>query len=188
MSSTNLDHAGGQLHIADSHLHPAAQATAPGYGMEVLAPHTLSTPVDKVSVAVADTVPSGSRVTVDVRGRLPDRTWTEWTPALQWASTTVQVRITLQDNASGQSPTVRGVYVAASVRNTTALAGPYAPAPSTPTSRKEHRKPRPPTTTVTTAATTTRAVNGGRMTDVRRASKRFRIETCPAKMTCAGVR
>ena len=125
-SSTNIDHSAGRLRIANRGMHPAAQAGAPGYGLEVLAPHTLSTLVNRVAAIPTDTVPHGAKVTADVRGQRPDRRWTEWTPStgtLSSPASVVPVRITLQDNASGQSPTVRDLKPAASRTTREGLVG-----------------------------------------------------------------
>ena len=130
-SSTNIDHSAGQLRIANSKMHPAAQATAPGYGMAVLAPHTLATPANHITAIPTDTVPNGARLSIDVRGQLPDRSWTEWTPSgrtLSSSTSVIQARITLQDNTSGQSPTIRDLRLAASRTTSSTVAGPYAPA------------------------------------------------------------
>lgn len=129
-SSTNIEHSAGVLHIADSAVHPAAQAGSPGEGMEVLAPHAVPTPVNHVAAVMADTVPNGAAVTVDVRGQLPDKSWTEWTPSnrnLHSTASIIQVRLTLRDNASGQSPTVANLRLSASRRASSTVDGPYAP-------------------------------------------------------------
>ena len=131
LAATNIAHAGGGAQIANSRLHPAAQAGAPGYGMETLAPRTLSAPVNQVRATISDTVPRGARVSVDVRGQLPGKTWTEWTPGtatLRAPATVVQLRLTLWDNPAGQSPVVRAVQVSAADNTASAVDGPYAPA------------------------------------------------------------
>jgi hypothetical protein len=135
-SSTNIEKSGGQSRIADSRIHPAAQAGAAGYGMELFAAHTLTASVNQVSATLSDTVPNGARVLVDVRGRQAGENWTEWTSTTSASPATfrspvsdVQVRLTLWDNETGQSPTIRGLTVAAALRGTSAAAsGPFAPA------------------------------------------------------------
>jgi hypothetical protein len=92
--------------------------------MEVLAPHALSTPVNQISATVTDTVPTGARVTVEVRGQLADKSWTEWTTALRSTTSVVQARLTLWDNESGQSPTVSGVALRAALSTVAAVAAP----------------------------------------------------------------
>ncbi|HEY4017917.1 MAG TPA: hypothetical protein VGM75_04485 [Pseudonocardiaceae bacterium] len=132
VSSTNIEQSAGAVRIADRRMHPAAQAGAPGYGMEVLTPHPLSTPVNRIRSTVTDTVPSGARVIVEVRGQLSDKSWTEWAPSpttFRSQASVVQVRVTLWDNKSGQSPTVSGLAVATKLgRAPSIVAGPHAPA------------------------------------------------------------
>lgn len=58
------------LVVANARLHPAAAGVDRGYGMEVLPVRSLTTPVDDVTADLADTVPPGATVRVDVRGRI----------------------------------------------------------------------------------------------------------------------
>ena len=131
ISSTNIAHTGGGTQVAASRLHPAAQAGAPGYGMETLAPRTLPTTVNQVRVSVSDTVPRGARVSVDVRGQRSDSSWTEWAATLSEPATTVQLRLTIWDNAAGQSPDIHAVHASAVDNKSSAVDGPYAPAQET---------------------------------------------------------
>jgi hypothetical protein len=130
-SSTNIEHSAGATRVGERLLHPAAQAGATGYGMALLAPHPLSTPVNQIRATVTDTLPRGARVSVDVRGQRADGSWTEWTPStepLRESTSVLQLRLTMWDNTSGQSPEVRAIHVSASDHKSSTVAGPYAPA------------------------------------------------------------
>ncbi|GAA3435150.1 hypothetical protein [Kutzneria kofuensis] len=52
-----------------------------GYAVDLLAVHELATPTDRVDARLSARIPAGAQVDVDVRGRLADRSWTEWTAA-----------------------------------------------------------------------------------------------------------
>jgi hypothetical protein len=86
-----------------------------GYAVDLLAVHELSTPTDRVDARLSARIPAGTQVDVDVRGRLTDRSWTEWTAAgtaLPVAATAVQARITLHGNGAAV-PTVAALRLSA---------------------------------------------------------------------------
>jgi hypothetical protein len=115
------------ISIADARLHPAAAGRNVGYASDLLPATTTSGPVDRITAAVSGQVPSGTQVVVDVRGQRPDAGWTEWQTAngttgtsLGTNVTTVQERITLWGNNSGQTPEIGAVTL-------TGTAAPAAP-------------------------------------------------------------
>ncbi|WP_327238047.1 hypothetical protein OG349_32845 [Streptomyces sp. NBC_01317] len=82
----------------------ATTAGERGYGTQVLAPRTLDRPVNRVRAELSARTPSGARVTVEVRGRSAEGTWTEWREvegttavALPRTVAAVQARLTLWD-------------------------------------------------------------------------------------------
>ncbi|GAA2464457.1 hypothetical protein [Streptomyces macrosporus] len=113
-------HADGALRpTGDGPLDGSARAGG-GHGVQVLAPHTLDRPVDRVWAEPVADVPAGAAITVEVRGRAGTGPWTEWREAgtdettaalLPRAVTTVQVRLTLRD-ATGRLA-VRGLKLSA---------------------------------------------------------------------------
>ncbi|OLL74269.1 hypothetical protein [Pseudonocardia sp. Ae150A_Ps1] len=87
-------------------------------GLLTLEPHTLDAPTREVgSTLVADT-PPGSSATMDVRGRKPGGSWTEWIPAegdraeLPETVREVQGRLVLSSTGTA-SPSVREVTLTA---------------------------------------------------------------------------
>ncbi|MFD5030343.1 hypothetical protein ACFWM0_07960 [Streptomyces sp. NPDC058405] len=99
----NVRYAQGALRIRQQDFHSASAGTEQGYGTQVLAPKKLDRPVNRVRAELSARVPSGARVSVDVRGRAEDGSWTEWREAAGTAAalprtvTTVQARITIWD-------------------------------------------------------------------------------------------
>ncbi|MFG1644208.1 peptidoglycan-binding protein [Amycolatopsis sp. NPDC049252] len=94
-----------------SHIGVADPSWRQGYAIDLLAVHPLGAPADRVDAQVTADTPKGTTVEVDVRGRLANGRWTEWTGAgtrLASAVSAVQARITLQGNGSA-SPTVSAV-------------------------------------------------------------------------------
>lgn len=99
---------------ADGELRLAPSADQEASGQLVDDPVDLAAPAARIDAEVDASIPAGTSVLVDVRGRLtgqgPDA-WTEWVPAgseLPTASDTVQARVTLVGEADA-SPTVREV-------------------------------------------------------------------------------
>nr|BFF17865.1 hypothetical protein GCM10025730_13860 [Promicromonospora thailandica] len=92
----------------------ASPSAVTASGQLVAEPVTLDSPAGAVDAVVDDTVPAGTEVLVDVRGRLPGQgpdAWTEWVPAgsaLPAPSGTVQARVTLVGRQDG-GPAVRAV-------------------------------------------------------------------------------
>ncbi|WP_020666901.1 hypothetical protein [Amycolatopsis nigrescens] len=82
-------------------------------GQLLLPERALDRPVDRIRAEVDAVTPAGSAVHVSVRGRLDERTWTEWQPApavLPRPVRAVQVRIELRSgNPAGASPVVSAV-------------------------------------------------------------------------------
>jgi hypothetical protein len=120
-------HEAGALHLEPSGAGASASASAdrsgsgtrPGTrhevsGQLVAEPTTLVSPASAVTADVDASVPDGTSVLVDVRGRLPGQgpdSWTEWVPAgsaLPAPSETVQARVTLVGE-TGVGPAVRAV-------------------------------------------------------------------------------
>ncbi|MEU4671042.1 hypothetical protein AB0F91_24435 [Amycolatopsis sp. NPDC023774] len=110
----NVFSVSGFLTLADSAWDPV---TARSSGVLVTATRRLGSSVGRVTARVADAVPPGTTVEVDVRGRDTAGDWTEWTPAGQefpFAVQVVQARIALSSTADGVRPTVRSVALTAS--------------------------------------------------------------------------
>jgi hypothetical protein len=140
----DLDQAGSQqvnvavtgtgIGIADQRMRPAASGADRGFASDLLPANMLTSPVDTITSAVTGRVPAGAQVVVDVRGQLSTGGWTEWRTAsadtgarLDATVTTVQERITLWGNASGQAPTVDSVSLTGTASASAATAKP-APA------------------------------------------------------------
>ncbi|MFI5757262.1 hypothetical protein [Streptomyces sp. NPDC051569] len=113
----NVRFAQGELSIRRQDFHAAATGSEEAYGSQVLAPEKLDRPVNRVRAELSARIPSGARVTVDIRGRADDGSWTEWrevesgAAALPRTVSTVQARLTLQDK-DGQTR-VRGLRLTA---------------------------------------------------------------------------
>ncbi len=82
---------------------------------------TLDSAVNRISAQVEASIPEGSEVAVDVRGKRPDGTWSEWTeirpdaPAvLPNRTTTIQPRLVLSGPRGASSPTVDSIELSAS--------------------------------------------------------------------------
>ncbi|WP_051716719.1 hypothetical protein [Streptomyces megasporus] len=111
-----VHHADEALRLTGDAPHDGSAGTGGGHGIQILAPHTLDRPVNRVRAVLAADVPEGADVTVEVRGRRGTGPWTEWREAgadesdaalLPRAVDVVQVRLTLRD-ATGRLA-VRGL-------------------------------------------------------------------------------
>ncbi|UVS78774.1 hypothetical protein [Actinokineospora sp. UTMC 2448] len=110
----NVVHHGGALTLRD----PDVRVEGGSHGYLLLAERVLGGPVNRVSAS------TDGAAEVDVRGKVSDLDWTEWTPAggvLPQAVTTVQVRVTLTGKGARVS---RVDLVADSVARTRAATGP----------------------------------------------------------------
>jgi hypothetical protein len=76
-SRVNVTVHGGRLRIADSGTRLGAEPGPAGY--LATAPRRLSAAVDRVAVTTDATVPAGSALTIEVRGRDSRDRWTDWT-------------------------------------------------------------------------------------------------------------
>jgi hypothetical protein len=95
----------------------AASADAPARTGMAVYPHTFATPATAFTAAVTSTVPDGTEVAVDVRGRTGGR-WTEWAEirpgapgVLPVAAKDVEVRVVLTAPDGATSPTVDALAV-----------------------------------------------------------------------------
>ncbi|MPZ83909.1 MAG: hypothetical protein GEV28_27365 [Actinophytocola sp.] len=91
-------------------------------GVAVYSLDPLATPADTFAATVGSTVPAGTELAVDVRGRLADGQWSEWAevrpdaPAvLPGAAREVEVRAMLGAPAGTRSPELRALTVTPSV-------------------------------------------------------------------------
>lgn len=110
---TNIQHRGPVISVNDPAIHPASAAIPRGYGAALLPPTTLAAPVDKVTANLNASVPIGAEATVDIREKSQDGHWSQWqelanqtATSLTEAASTLQVRITLWNNAAQVSPAV----------------------------------------------------------------------------------
>lgn len=116
VSADNVTGHGSVVGLADTSRHPALTRSG-GYGSEVLATHDVSRPVRTVTATADASVPPGSAVLVEVRGRRSDGRWTTWSRSaggpvdLGGDVTSVQGRLTLS-SAGAASPQVRAVRFA----------------------------------------------------------------------------
>ncbi|MEY9894856.1 hypothetical protein ABIA31_008544 [Catenulispora sp. MAP5-51] len=118
----NVVWTGRALQVRDSHLHAASSAQdTRGYGSQTLPEHRLAAPANQVAVTLVATRPAGSDVQADVRGLGADGKWTQWVPAaasgptrLPRSVTEVQARLTLRDDARGDSASVTKLALSAS--------------------------------------------------------------------------
>ncbi|MEV6419479.1 hypothetical protein [Streptomyces sp. NPDC051662] len=103
----NVRHSHDGLRLRDPDTRTASARSGRGYGSQVLAPRTLDRPVNRVRAELMARLPSGARVTVEVRGGSADGSWTEWREvaatavALPRTVSTVQARVTLTDESGG---------------------------------------------------------------------------------------
>ena len=111
--STNV---AGAVHLGPADNRSASADTKLRTGIAVY-PLELTEPADTFTADVEATVPADTELAIDVRGRLPDRQWTEWTeirpeaPAVLAAPTRdVEVRAVLSA-LPGASPSLRALTV-----------------------------------------------------------------------------
>jgi hypothetical protein len=116
-SRVNVTDTGGGLRIDDLSIRLGAEARPSG--SLVTPERRLGTPVNHLSVDAAATVPAGSEVTLDARGRTDGGSWTEWREldsqdglTLSTPVSTIQLRVTLAAGATS-GPAVSGVSVTA---------------------------------------------------------------------------
>ena len=131
-SDFNVAWTGKALTVKDGRVHAASARDTRGYAQDVLPEHSLATPANQVAVTLTENQPAGAQAQVDVRGLGANGQWTEWVSAaasgptrLSATVTTVQARITLQNNAQGAAPTVSKLALSASTG--TALTPQLAP-------------------------------------------------------------
>ncbi|WP_344631334.1 hypothetical protein [Streptomyces glaucosporus] len=118
---TGVRHTDGALRTTGAEPLDGSARAGGGHGVQVLAPHALDRPADRVWAEPAADVPGGAAITVEVRGRDGGADpWTEWREAgddettaalLPRAVTEVEVRLTLTD-ATGRLA-VRGLELSA---------------------------------------------------------------------------
>jgi len=123
--ASNVSRTDGDLRLRDPGTAPASSRSAGGQGTVVLPVRVLDRAVDLVTPDLEATVPAGSRVSVEVRGRDGLGRWTEWREArddapalLPRAVTRVQLRITLVSAPNGTAPTVSGLRLSAELGGT----------------------------------------------------------------------
>lgn len=117
---TNVSRAGGMLRVRDLGVRPASSRSARGQATVLLPLRDLGRAVDTIAPDLEATTPTGSQVTVDVRGQDGLGRWTEWREAragaparLPRAVTRVQTRLTLVSAPNGAAPTVRALRLSA---------------------------------------------------------------------------
>lgn len=117
---TNISRTDGTLRLRDRTLRPASARSAQGQGTALMPERVLDRAVNRITPELDATLPAGSEVAVDVRGRDGLGVWTEWREAsagapalLPRAATRVQTRITLMSAPGGAAPVVRDLHLSA---------------------------------------------------------------------------
>lgn len=115
------------LQLADLTHAPASVRRPNAEGMLLLAPHTLTTPANRVRADLA-AAPRGGAVEVEARG-LRDAGWTEWRGAadgavFDQAVSQVQIRLVLTAGPANTTPVARSVRLTADSVMTTMAATP----------------------------------------------------------------
>ena len=120
-ADVNVVWTGRSLEVRDSRAHAASALDTRGSGSQTLPEHVLGTPANQVTVTLTATRPAGTDAHADIRGLGADGKWTEWVPAavsgptrLPRSVTEVQARLTLRDNAHGDSASVSALALSAS--------------------------------------------------------------------------
>jgi hypothetical protein len=118
--SANVTRTTGVTTIRDTTVQRAAVGDGRGFGTDVSASHELPAATDRVVVRSDATVPAGTSLTTEIRGRTAAGRWTEWstvagngTTVLPDAVSAVQVRVDFLTDAHQTSPALRSVTVAA---------------------------------------------------------------------------
>jgi hypothetical protein len=119
--SANVTRTTGVTTIRDTTVRRAAAGDGHGFGTDVSTPHELPAATDRVVVRSDATVPAGTSLTTEIRGRTAAGRWTEWSTVagngptvLPDVVSAVQVRVDLlTDDARQTSPALRSVTVAA---------------------------------------------------------------------------
>ncbi|GLZ53369.1 heparin lyase I family protein [Actinomycetospora sp. NBRC 106378] len=138
-------------------------AKARSEGVMVLPPRRPAVATNAITTALTADVPPGTSARVDVRGVLPDGSWSPWLPSkdgtrtvLPALTTQIQARIVMIGGDGAVSPAVERLWLTTS---TTSASPASATAPAAPaTTAAATTTPAPSTTAPTTRPTTTTVV------------------------------
>ncbi|MEJ2870866.1 polysaccharide lyase [Actinomycetospora sp. OC33-EN08] len=129
-------------------------AKARSEGVMLLPPRRPAAPANAVTTELTADLPPGTSARVDVRGILPDGSWSRWLPTkddvrtvLPATTTQVQARVVMLGGSGSVSPAVERLWMTTSTTSAAPATG-TAPAAPTTTAPATTRPPAPPSTTV----------------------------------------
>ncbi|MDL5156891.1 polysaccharide lyase [Actinomycetospora termitidis] len=144
-------------------------AKARSEGVMLLPPRRPAAPTNAVTTELTADLPPGTSARVDVRGILPDGSWSRWFPTkddvrtvLPAMTTQVQARVVMLGGSGSVSPAVERLWLTTSTTSAAPATGtaPAAPTTTTPaptTTASAAPSPAPPSTTLIPIRPTTPA-------------------------------